>query len=73
MNTEFKTNLDELFVVYDADRDAILRYRSNNDIILYGSQSDIMTRTFDAQGTRVADLPNDLRDEIYNEVRLKAK
>ena len=65
MNQELLKSLDALYVVYDSHRDTIMRYRSDNDIILFGDAQDVMTSSFDAQATQVADLPEDIRMEIY--------
>ena len=61
------SDLDALFVVYDSHRDTIMRYRSDNDIILFGDAQDVMTSSFDAQATQVADLPDEIRMEIYSQ------
>lgn len=64
MNAKLKNELDVLFVVYDAERDAILRHIPTNDIILFGDDNH-----FEYQGgmIKVNELPKSLQEEIYNQ------
>ena len=59
MNDKLKTELDALFVVYDDERDAILRYVPTNEIILYGD--------YRPGRTPVAKLRESLREKIYKQ------
>ena len=64
MNEKLKTELDALYVVYDAERDAILRHVPTNDIVLFGDDNH-----FEYQGgmVKVSALTESLQEEIYNQ------
>ncbi len=64
MNEKLKTELDALYVVYDAERDAILRHVPTNDIVLFGDDNH-----FEYQGgmVKVSTLTESLQREIYNQ------
>ena len=64
MDTKLKQQLDALYVVYDAERDAILRHVPTNDIILFGDD-----KHFEYQGgmVKVSELTESLQQEIYNQ------
>ena len=64
MDAKLKQQLDALYVVYDAERDAILRHVPTNDIILFGDD-----KHFEYQGgmVKVNELTESLQQEIYNQ------
>lgn len=63
-------NLEHVYVVYNPKKDYVIRWESDNSIVMYGSEYDAM---FDCNEEEIVTTASELNKKYQDEIHLELK